>query len=228
MKLYERLGPPARQIVNREDGAKVGPEAPPYAVPPATLLDLIGSPVGEISILDFGEASFTSEPRQHWNTPLALQAPEALLGEPVGQPAEIWAFACTIYDLFNNKSLFECGMPTADDILSEIVDTLGRLPSRWWGKWEQRGDYYEEDGTKKIEELTEEYQEIKPLALRLRRMRSSPPAAREIEQLSEEDIVGLQGLLERCFRYEPAERATMKEVLDLEWIRKIRETTSEV
>ena len=96
-------------------------------------------------------------------------------------------------------------MPTTDDVLSEIVDTLGRLPERWWWKWEARGEYYE-DGRKKIGDLTEEYQEVKPLAVRIGRIRSTPPAAKKAEQLSEEDQVGLRLLLEGCLRYEPGER----------------------
>lgn len=189
------------------------------------LRHLMRSPVGEISILDFGEASFASEPRERWRTPILLQAPEALLSEPVGQPADIWAFACTIFGLFDNTLLFESYMPTADEVLSEIVDTLGPLPPRWWRKWGQRGYYYEEDGTKKTEDLTEPYQEIRPLGVRLRRMRSSPPAAKEAEQLCEKDLVGLHELLERCLRYEPAARATAEDILNLGWIRSLRENT---
>ncbi len=112
-------------------------------------------------------------------------------------------------------------MPTTDDVLSEIVDTLRRLPERWWWKWEARGEYYE-DGRKKIEHLTEEYQEVKPLAVRIGRMRSTLPAAKKAEQLSEEDLVGLRLLLEGCLRYEPGERATAEEVLGMEWIQKLR------
>ncbi len=190
-------------------------------MPPAILLKLGKPPTNNISILDFGEASFAAELRTKWHTPILLQAPEALLGEPVDQPTDMWAFACTVFALFNNKSLFEGFMPTTDDVLSEIVDTLGRLPERWWWKWEARGEYYE-DGRKKIEDLTEEYQEVKPLAVRIGRMRSTPPAAKKAEQLSEEDQVGLRLLLEGCLRYEPGERATAEEVLGMEWVQKLR------
>ncbi|KAI9703361.1 MAG: hypothetical protein M1836_007929 [Candelina mexicana] len=221
-QVYECLGSPIKQIVSRNDNSPPGPEAPSYTVIPANLLELRRHPGGDISILDFGEASFASESRRQWHTPILLQAPEALLGEPVGQPTDIWAFACTIFAIFNNKSLFEGFMPNADDVLSEIVDTLGRLPNHWWRKWEQRGEFYEEDGRKKTDGLVEEYREVKPLAVRLRRMRSSPPAAKEAEQLSEEDLAGLQQLMERCLRYKPEDRATAEDILNLEWIRKLR------
>ena len=221
-QVYEFLDFPDKQVVTRTDGKPPGPEVPPYTVSPANLPKLGSSPTDHISILDFGEASFASEPRKKWHTPILLQAPEALLGEPVGQPADIWAFACTVFAIFSNKSLFEGFMPTKDDVLSEIVDTLGRLPERWWVKWEQRGDFYEEDGTKKVEDLTEEYRKARPLAVRIQSTRSNPPAAKEAEQLGEQDIAGLWELLEWCLRFEPDERATAEDILELGWIRKLR------
>ena len=221
-QVYKHLGLPNKQVITRNDGNTLGPEAPPYAVSPAILLKLGKPPTNEISILDFGEASFATDLRKQWHTPIVLQAPEALLGEPVGQPADIWAFACTVFAIFNNKSLFEGFMPNADDVLSEIVDTLGRLPERWWENWERREEFYEKDGRKKIDHLTEEYQEVKPLAVRIRRMRSRPPAARRAEQLSEENSFGLLKLLESCLRYEPKERATAADILEMDWIQKLR------
>lgn len=79
-----------------------------------------------------------------------------------------------------------------------------------------------QDGRKKIEDVTEEYREVKPLALRIKRMRSTPSAAREAEQLNEQDSIGLQKLLERCLRFEPEERATAEDILKMDWIQKLR------
>ena len=226
-QVYEHLGPPAKEIVMRNDGKPLGPEIPPYVVPPAIPLDSSGSTECNISLLDFGEASFASALRHKWHAPLLLQAPEALLGESVGQPADVWAFACTVFELFSNSPLFRGFMPSRDDVLSEIVDTMGPLPEQWWKKWGLRGEYYEEDGRKKTEDLTEEYQEVKPLATRIRRMRSSPPAARQGEQLSEEDVAGLQQLLRQCLKYKPEDRSTMEDILDSDWIAKLRSNISE-
>ncbi|KAL9026838.1 MAG: hypothetical protein Q9196_004555 [Gyalolechia fulgens] len=225
-QVYQSLGSPIKQVLSRIDDQPLGPEAPPYVVLPAHLLGLYTSYKASLSILDFGEASLISESRTRWHTALPLQAPEALLGEPVGQPADIWAFACTVFELFDNKSLFRCSMPSADDILFEVVDSLGRLPDHWWTKWKYRGECYEDDGTKKVENLTEEYLERRPLAMRVNQMRSSPPAARSAEQLSDDDLAGLQQLLARCLRYKPEERVTAQEILNLDWIKKLRTSPS--
>ncbi|KAL8836102.1 MAG: hypothetical protein Q9170_003050 [Blastenia crenularia] len=224
-QVYEHLGSPIKQVVRRMDAQPLGPEVPPYVVLPANLLELERLPGGKLSklsILDFGEASFASESRTRWHTPLPSQAPEALLGEPVGQPADIWAFACTVFEMFNNETLFQGFMPNADDILFEIVDALGRLPDQWWKQWKYRGERYEEDGTKKTEDLTDDYIEVRSLAVRIARIRSSPPAARNAEQLSQEDLEGLQQLLMKCLRYRPEERVTAQDILNLEWIQKLR------
>ena len=124
---------------------------------PSTLDGRGRSASGDVLMSDFGVSTFTSEARKICHTPILLQAPEALLGESMGQPTDIWAFACTVFEIFNNISLFEVGMPSADDVLSEIVDCLGRLPEPWWKKWEYRAEYYEEDGTKKTDNLVKEY-----------------------------------------------------------------------
>ena len=217
-KVYEHCGVPETQEIIRYDGKPLGPEVPPYAVFPTIFHGSGNLRLSEISILDFGEASFATEPRPKWHTPILLQAPEALLGEPVGQSADIWAFACTVFALFNNASLFRGYMPNSDEVLSEIIDALGPPPKRYWEKWEQRVYYFEEDGTKKTENLTESYREVKPLVARIRSMRSRPPAAREAEQVDEEEMAELQKLLERCLRYEPEERATAEEILRMDWI----------
>ena len=102
-----------------------------------------------ISIHDFGGASPATDARRHCSTPLINQAPEALLGIAAGQPADIWAFACTVFALFGHRRIFDIGMGNETDMLSEIVDELGRLPQHLWERWEWRWERYEEDGTKK-------------------------------------------------------------------------------
>ena len=133
-QVYKYLGEPNKQTVKRNDGNPLGPEAPSYAVVPGRLSQLARTHDSEISMLDFGEASFGSELRTQWHASILLQAPEALLGEPVGQPSDIWAFACTVFAIFNNESLFAGFMPSDGEVLSEIVDTMGRLPDPWWRK----------------------------------------------------------------------------------------------
>ena len=200
----------------------MGPETPPYAVLPAIYPE--STPLdGDISIFDFGAASFSKDPEssRECHTPLIFRPPEAIIGESVGQPADIWSFACTVFALFNNRPLFDTSMPDPDEVLWEIVDALGPLPTEWWQKWEYRGEYFHEDGRKKLENLTECYHEDRPLALRIEKIRTSVSTTREIEPLTTDDYRGLQTLLQSCLRCEPGQRATAEEILKMNWIRQL-------
>ncbi|KAL8748088.1 MAG: hypothetical protein Q9190_000116 [Brigantiaea leucoxantha] len=224
-QVYEAFGSPDKHAITRKEGNSLGSAAPPYAVVSA-FLKLERSPNDDIAIIDFGAAFTATESQKTCRTPLPFQAPEAQLGEPAGQPADMWAFACTVFELFDNESLFRKSDFDNDSVvLAEIVDALGRLPEQWWAKWKWRAEHYEEDGTKKIEGLTEEYRVVKPLKARIQQIRSSPPAAvEEAEKLSEEDVIGLEQLLRMCLRYDPSERATAEDVLNMDWIRKIQKS----
>ena len=219
-QLYERLGLPVKNKIRREDGQPLGPEAPPYTVSRAPLIGFGHPPMTDISILDFGGASPTRDTRRHCSAPLMNQAPEALLGIAAGQPADIWAFACTVFALFDNRRIFDIGMGNETDMLAEIVDELGRLPQHLWEKWEWRWEHYEEDGTKKRRPAMPEYGVHGALVNQIEGMRMS--MAGGAEQLSEEDKAGLLQLLEACFKYETWERITAEKVLELDWIKKLR------
>ena len=225
-KVYKAFGSPIKQAITRIDGNPLGSEAPPYAVVPM-FLNRGRSLDDEIAIIDFGVASMAIESRENCHTPIPLQAPEALLGEPTGQAADIWAFACTVFGLFDyHESLFHCSdLDGKDDVLANIVDALGRLPEQWWVKWKWRAKFYEEDGTKKTETFTKKYRVVRPLEVRIQEIRSSPPAtAQGAEKLGEEDAIGLEKLLRMCLRYDPKERATAEDVLNMDWIQKIQKS----
>lgn len=63
--------------------------------------------------------------------------------------------------------------------------------------------------------------EIRPLGIWIKRMRSRLPAAKEAEQLGEEDLTGLRELLTKRLRYEPKEKAAAEYILEY-WIQEQR------
>ena len=222
-QLYDTLELPVKHRIRREDQQPLGPEAPPYTVSQAPLFRFGSPPKSDISILDFAGASPATDARRHCSTSLINQAPEALLGIAAGQPADIWAFACTVFALFGNRFIFDTGkgaMANETDMLAEIVDELGRLPQHLWEKWEWRWEHYEEDGTRKRSWLKSECEKSRPLVDLIEGMRMS--MAGGAEQMSEEDKDGLFRLLKACFKYETSERITADEVLELDWIKKLR------
>ena len=128
-KVYENSGEPEKNPILRGDNRPLGPEAPPYAVPPAYLWSIgLENLTKQIKIVNFGEASFPLDERKKLRTPLPFRAPGSFFGESIGLPADIWAFGCTVFDIFANGHLFDGFMPSEDTILVEMVDSLGILP----------------------------------------------------------------------------------------------------
>ena len=223
-QIHKRFGEPIIHTVSRLDGEPLGPEVPPYTVEPAYLW----TPGEEglkkgIKIIDYGEASFSSEERTELHTPSLLQPPESFFKERIGLPADIWAFGCAIFDIFGKRSLFEAFMPDNDSVLTEMVSTLGLLPQRWWDNWASRSQIFLSDGAPNTSSTTHYPPVLKSLALRIQQMRLGRGEQLDSAhgQLNAEDSVGLQKLLASTLRYEPSERATAKEIVESQWVQQL-------
>jgi serine/threonine-protein kinase SRPK3 len=81
-----------------------------------------------IVIIDFGEAFFLESP------------PIDGLGTPMSY-RDLWALACCIFELRAKQQLFEALFGTPDEVLHQIVQTLGKLPATWWEDWKERSEY---------------------------------------------------------------------------------------
>ena len=215
-QIYKRFKEPRINSVSRIDDQPLGPEVPPYTVEPTWLWNpRIEGLLDQVKIIDFGEAFFSEDEGKESHVPMLLQPPESLFQEGIGLPADIWALACTIFEIFGKRSLFEGFMPDPDSVILEMISTLEMLPDRWWSKWRNRSLYMLEDGTRKADSITSPSGEPRPLALRVKKMRlnRNEQLAEASEQLNAEDSAGLHKLLASMLRYEPSERATAEEVV---------------
>ncbi|KAB8278883.1 hypothetical protein BDV30DRAFT_233341 [Aspergillus minisclerotigenes] len=117
-----------------------------------------------IMITDFGEA-FDPRAVQQFaaHTPLLLAPPESRFAEsggsdqPLSFPGDIWTLTCTIWDIFGSGPPFEAFPVTLDEVTIEHVEMLGRLPDRWWSKWEERSNWFDEDGRKNVKETLRQW-----------------------------------------------------------------------
>lgn len=101
-------GEPRMNKISRLDHQPLDPEVPPYTVESTYFFSSDEKPPPEqIKTMDFGEASFSNEQRLTSRTPILLQRPEAFFNEGIGLPADIRAFACTIFVIFGERTLFE-------------------------------------------------------------------------------------------------------------------------
>lgn len=213
-------------MISRLDDQPLGPEVPPYTVEPAYFWGSGEEGLAkQIKIIDFGEASFSTDERKKLHTPKLLQPPEAFFGENIGLPADIWTFACTIFDIFGTRPLFGAFMADKDSVLIEMISALGMLPDRWWRQWDSRHYYFRSDGAWNTDIIAPTHQEPRPLALRIQRMRlgNGTQSEQAPDQLTAEDSAGLQKLLASALRYQPSERATAEEVVESSWIQQLLE-----
>ncbi|PYH99363.1 protein kinase [Aspergillus ellipticus CBS 707.79] len=102
-------------------------------------------------ISDYGTSLIVSQapspPTLH--PPALYSPPEDFFNEPIIQPtaADIWTLGVNLYEILGERPLFETFAWDRDDIVAEMVNTLGHPPLRWWNSWANRSEFFEEDGS---------------------------------------------------------------------------------
>ncbi|KAG8939520.1 hypothetical protein FRC04_006245 [Tulasnella sp. 424] len=140
--VFEVLGSTVRDLVkvDRHDGRRYYPlDSKPIK---ASISDDF-----VIKLVDFGSAQKTDGTTALWPVqPQPLRAPEVILDGGWGTPADIWNFACLIYELYSGQILFESPQQTEippiyiqlaqmQSICGSFSDELlrkGRLTSRYF------------------------------------------------------------------------------------------------
>ncbi|KAK8115698.1 hypothetical protein PG984_012200 [Apiospora sp. TS-2023a] len=218
-ELYERYRLD-KVPVTRVDGAPVKPHAPSYAVYPMhikTAADKLLDPIVKIS--DYGTSFFmetTRSPELH--TPPLFLPPEHFFHEPVTLAGDIWTLGVNLYEVLGERVLFESFSNDKDDILADIISTLGLPPKRWWDKWENCGDFFEQDGTW-VSSTQRIYTPVsRPLHQRMWDMgRGKTPETCEWD-VERGEMRALEELLGSMLSYEAAERPTAEQLMASEYM----------
>lgn len=228
-QLRSRTGDPATEHIIREDGAPLDLGVPSEAIVPVWLglgSDEISVAESGIIIADFGEA-FDPRERQHFtcHTPLLLAPPESRFAdpdEPLSFPGDIWTLACTIWDIFGSAPPFEDFPVSLDGITIEHVEMLGKLPDRWWSKWEERGNWFDEDGCKNVKVNLQRYYGTTAMSWDQRFMWSMkrPRERRKLGTFSEEEENAFREMIKSMLVFEPSQRTTINEVVGCEWMQR--------
>ncbi|KAI1122750.1 kinase domain-containing protein [Nemania abortiva] len=218
-ELYERYRLDKAPI-RRFDGAALEPHAPPYAVYPMNTgmsADKVVDPI--IKISDYGTSFIVStetSPKLH--TPALYLPPEDFFGEPITQAADIWTLGVSLYEVLGERPLFETFAWDRDDIMAEMVSTLGPPPARWWDAWENRKEFFEPDGSwvRNIKRICTPVS--RPLHQRMWDMGRGE--TRETCQWDVErgEMRALEELLRGMMAYEPAERLTAEQLVASEYV----------
>ncbi|KAF8509959.1 kinase-like domain-containing protein [Gautieria morchelliformis] len=163
-ELQKYLGEPCISRLSRRDGKPVtsSPHEPKYVVGSPDRLALLqlclSSPEAvRVKICDFGEAFlWDGKPViTQLHTPPVYAAPEIIFHDPVSPAVDVWALAVLMHLVLSGGTLLFGGgyflrysyQAMKKAILKEMVLTLGKLPDRWWTKWEDRSEYFDENGS---------------------------------------------------------------------------------
>ncbi|GIK05836.1 hypothetical protein Aspvir_009950 [Aspergillus viridinutans] len=225
-ELYERFGEPESEAVVRLDGKPLLDGVPAHVFIPGWF----GVPSDEIVLgdekiilSDFGE-SFNPDKELRFSSktlPL-LQPPEARFSdEPLSFAADIWTLACTIWEIFGQRPLFEAFFPTADRVTMEQVEILGILPPEWWRKWSRRLEWFNEDGEMDLKPETSGGHDgvRRTLDKRFDYCIQEPRDEAGLEIVTEEERRAFEGMLRSMLAFRPEERATAQQVLHSEWMK---------
>ena len=216
-ELYQKYVPPTRTEIRRLDGAALGLGVPSHSVVPVWLgsfCEEVSDP--RITISDFGEAWLNTDPspREELHTPPIYLPPETTFAkDAISFPADIWTLACTIHEIMGERPLFECFFGDRDDVISEMISTLGLLPEDWWKMWEARREYFLEDGTWRTDMKRRRAPRSMPLSERIQLM-----GRKDEPDFSAEEAESYEKMLRAMFQYYPEKRATAKEVAKSDWM----------
>jgi serine/threonine-protein kinase SRPK3 len=186
------------------------PHRPKYVVAspnPLELLQLcLSSPeAARVKICDFGE-SFLWDLKPvmtRLNTPCVFAAPEVIFHDHVSPAVDVWALAVLIHVVLSRGFfLFDSYYGIKQEVLREMVLTLGKLPDRWWTKWEDRSQYFDENG-KFIGDL----KMLPPVSGKFLKI---PPDRMEAKELKE-----LERVIRMMVSYEAMDRISAAEVARL-------------
>lgn len=161
--------------------------------------------MANIKICDFGEAFvWEGKPsRIKLNTPCVYAAPEIIFEDLISPATDVWAMAVFVHTVLSGGAdLFISLHGLNKEVLREMVLTLGKLPERWWTTWENRSEFFDEDGT-----LTADRKKLPRGSVRFLKISSS--------RMGEKELIELEKVLRIMVSYEIRDRIPTSEVVRL-------------
>ncbi|KAE9392322.1 kinase-like protein [Gymnopus androsaceus JB14] len=234
-EVYMHLGLPETEKVWTCSGYPVGPQAPSELVQAIDHHSLIDCNLLEedIVVIDFGQSYAVEHPPKdyHPGTVVNYVSPEVRFDGRASFEADVWALACAFFELRAGFPLFDSFFGSDTDILRQTVETLGRLPDPWWGAFQDRSLWFEDNGQpKSMDEQQEVGQPIHSSESSIRHklhsvgMLDDPPLSDEGSmfertgtKVDDEEVELLADLLEKMLRYCPEDRITIKDAIEHPW-----------
>ncbi|KAF3897624.1 SRSF protein kinase [Trichophyton interdigitale] len=220
--LYRRFGEPITKPVVRVDRQPLDVGVPTHVHCPIRLSvrsDEIMDSHLPIMLSDFTSSYYPSRTRQiisrtlpHIVPPEAFFIDEHKKDESLSFPSEIWTLACTVFDILGGGGPFSV---MGGGILQDQASALGKFPEPWWSQWEERAEFFTDDGASIVfpnskDSLEDRYDWFVTAARRRYKM----------EYPDEEEKRAFLQMLGPMLRYVPGERASIRDVVNSEWMQK--------
>ncbi|KAG5649973.1 hypothetical protein H0H81_001274, partial [Sphagnurus paluster] len=215
--VYINFGQPVTEEVVSRDHSPLGPSSPARLFAPIDNSHLTNSTFlqEDTLLIDFGQSFPSLHPPSDYEpaTVPHYQSPEARFEGRIDMSSDIWALACTIFEIRAGFPLFEAFLGGPDEILKEVVATLGKLPEPWWGAFENHHLWFDEDGMPKGREFQQVLLPAEKTSIKHKLTsigsQDLPPATghdgpmmeRPGTRLDEVEIQLLGNLLEKMLRY---------------------------
>ncbi|QRV78159.1 Serine/threonine-protein kinase [Ceratobasidium sp. AG-Ba] len=170
-----------------------------------------------IKIADLGEAQWSHIHFKDKVQPLALRAPEVILGHPWDTGVDIWSLGCLIIELLTGSALFAInpfleGWTEDEDHLAQMTDVLGvSFPVDMLNRSRDRSDSFKEDGTFIHAAM------LRHPAWALQKILKDVDYC--IIHSDEQEVANADAFLRRCLQLRPEDRPTAKELLEDKWLK---------
>ena len=199
-------------------------------------------------LIDFGESFEAAQPPEELGTPGPYRSPELILDNQAGFGSDIWALACTLFEIRTGRKLFSSFDDDDTSYLEAMTQVLGKLPEPWWSTtWTDRRRLYkdnvDEQGRvidalepKPVEEDDDERAArrvvrvhpsvaegarslIDKLAPGVWYLSDESPGGTRHRDIPQHEMESFAELLGKMLEYEPRKRLTARSALTYEWFK---------
>ena len=163
----------------------------------------------KVKICDLGNACWY---RHHFSSEIQTRqyrSPEVILGINYNHTADLWSFACMIFELVTGDFLFEpvigASFSKNDDHLAQIIELVGKMPKKFALSGLNSKKYFSKEG-KLLRIHNLDYWPLKSVLMNK-------------YKIKEKEARELSNFLLPMLEYYPEKRATAKQMLEHPWLK---------
>ncbi|KAK0448897.1 kinase-like protein [Desarmillaria tabescens] len=162
-------------------------------------------------VADFGSAQPVDVHDQEEISPIALRAPEIIIGGPWNEKVDIWSFGCLVFELITGHALFKYDLLPKFDfdgftyILYQMICFTGEdFGAQQLTVSPLADKYFDSTCNLRANHPLVDY----PFEISIRRRKV----------IEEADVLSTAAFMRRCLRLDPAQRASAAELLSDPWL----------